>query len=82
MMRRYVSSWRGVCDCDLDRVIFRDGVWALPLHDGSDTMVEVEYCPWCGARLDDFVPDDELDRGDRLYMEEPCRRLISEALMS
>lgn len=35
-------------DALLDRV--RDGV-GLILHDGSHSVIEIAFCPWCGAKL-------------------------------
>ena len=28
-----------------------EGLFGIPVHDGSTTMVVINYCPWCGTRL-------------------------------
>ncbi|GAA3234373.1 hypothetical protein GCM10010468_67430 [Actinocorallia longicatena] len=37
-----------------DRVIVHSvefGVWGLVIHDGGRAVVEISFCPWCGAKL-------------------------------
>ncbi|MDX5435811.1 MAG: hypothetical protein LPK03_01370 [Pontibacter sp.] len=28
-----------------------EGFYGIPVHDGSATMVVINYCPWCGSKL-------------------------------
>ncbi|WP_018479867.1 DUF6980 family protein [Pontibacter roseus] len=28
-----------------------EGLYGIPVHNGSATMVVINYCPWCGTRL-------------------------------
>lgn len=40
-------------DCP-DRIIDYDeksGEYGLIIHDGGHSVITIEYCPWCGARL-------------------------------
>jgi hypothetical protein len=38
---------------DVDVVINKslDGVYGIPIHDGGTSFIEINNCPWCGARL-------------------------------
>jgi predicted RNA-binding Zn-ribbon protein involved in translation (DUF1610 family) len=27
------------------------GVYGLIIHDGGSSVIEINYCPWCGASL-------------------------------
>lgn len=39
-------------DCpDVLVVRFSDGGHGLPVRDGGSSMIEIRFCPWCGARL-------------------------------
>lgn len=57
MMRRNVES---VCDQHLSQFDCPDcllhfdettGQYGLIVHDGGGSVVRIEFCPWCGARL-------------------------------
>ncbi|GHA67988.1 DUF6980 family protein [Pontibacter akesuensis] len=28
-----------------------EGLYGIPIHDGSVSMVVINYCPWCGTKL-------------------------------
>lgn len=28
-----------------------EGLYGIPVHNGSATMVLINYCPWCGSKL-------------------------------
>jgi hypothetical protein len=28
-----------------------EGLYGIPVHDGSASMVVINYCPWCGSKL-------------------------------
>jgi hypothetical protein len=28
-----------------------EGLYGIPVHNGSATMVVINYCPWCGTKL-------------------------------
>lgn len=28
-----------------------EGLYGIPVHNGSATMVVIHYCPWCGTKL-------------------------------
>ncbi len=38
---------------DVDVVVNknRDGVYGIPIHDGGTSFIEINNCPWCGAKL-------------------------------
>ena len=38
---------------DADVIINKwdDGLYGIPVHDGSASMVIINYCPWCGSKL-------------------------------
>jgi len=52
------------CDCDNDFdcpdvLVLRGGdVFALPIRDGGNSFVSINYCPWCGARVPKIIVDD------------------------
>ena len=35
------------------------GRYGLIVHDGGSSVIEINFCPWCGARLKSDVPDQE-----------------------
>jgi hypothetical protein len=37
------------------------GGFGLIVHDGSRSVIEIRYCPWCGTKLPPIAP---LDLGD------------------
>lgn len=40
-------------DCP-DVVIVRTARgFGLPIHDGGSSSIEIDFCPWCGAKLTD-----------------------------
>jgi hypothetical protein len=39
-------------DCLITKSDF-SGSYGLIIHDGSRSMIEISYCPWCGAKLPD-----------------------------
>lgn len=39
--------------------------YGIVVHDGGSSMVQIQFCPWCGARLPDSKRDrwfDELEK--------------------
>ena len=46
-----------------DAVIVRgqDAGYGLPIHDGGRGAIAISFCPWCGTRLKDVVPQGEFD---------------------
>jgi hypothetical protein len=38
-------------DVDIVMNRSRDGVYGIPIHDGGTSFIEINNCPWCGARL-------------------------------
>lgn len=38
------------------------GQYGIPIHDGGSSYVRIDYCPWCGAALQDFSPPRLLER--------------------
>ncbi len=30
-----------------------DGTYGIPIHDGGTSIIKINYCPWCGTKLDD-----------------------------
>ncbi|MCC9168346.1 DUF6980 family protein [Pontibacter harenae] len=39
---------------DVDVVINKwdEGLYGIPIHDGGTSMVLINYCPWCGSKLE------------------------------
>jgi len=41
------------------------GVYGMIVHDGGNSLIEISFCPWCGAKLPniaDIEPDaDEVE---------------------
>jgi hypothetical protein len=31
------------------------GRYGIPIHDGGSSYIRIDYCPWCGAKLEDFA---------------------------
>ncbi|NIK93271.1 hypothetical protein GZ212_14005 [Mangrovimonas sp. CR14] len=40
---------------DVDVVINKrtDGTYGIPIHDGGTSIIEINFCPWCGQNLTD-----------------------------
>ncbi|PHQ28145.1 DUF6980 family protein [Leeuwenhoekiella nanhaiensis] len=40
---------------DVDVVInkWNDGTHGIPIHDGGTSIIEINFCPWCGQNLTD-----------------------------
>ncbi|NNK27790.1 MAG: hypothetical protein HKP06_06065 [Flavobacteriaceae bacterium] len=30
---------------------WNDGTYGIPIHDGGSSIIEIEFCPWCGTEL-------------------------------
>jgi hypothetical protein len=30
---------------------WKDGTYGIPIHDGGSSVVKINYCPWCGSKL-------------------------------
>jgi hypothetical protein len=43
-------------DCPDALVDVVRGGYGLIIHDGSKSVIEIRYCPWCGARLPEIEP--------------------------
>ena len=44
----------GEIDYDNVDVIMRkwkNGTYGIPIHDGGSSIIEIDYCPWCGKKL-------------------------------
>ncbi|MBO9603155.1 MAG: hypothetical protein J7496_11690 [Novosphingobium sp.] len=44
-------------DCLLE---FHDAsnLYGIIVHDGGNSMIAIDYCPWCGSKLVEDVQDD------------------------
>ncbi|MEZ4797340.1 MAG: hypothetical protein R2785_09230 [Flavobacteriaceae bacterium] len=29
----------------------KDGTYGIPIHDGGSSIIEINFCPWCGTNL-------------------------------
>ncbi len=38
---------------DYDVIIHKwnDGTFGIPIHDGGSSIIEINFCPWCGGNL-------------------------------
>lgn len=43
--------------------------YGLIIHDGGESWMAIDYCPWCGARLPPSLRDEWFDRLERLGLE-------------
>ena len=51
-------------DCPDNLVATARGGYGLVVHDGGSSIVEIAFCPWCGAKLSPIVKpvlDDDAD---------------------
>ena len=67
----YIPSWN---------MIFDDGDWeyktihylpvfdeyGIPLHDGSSSVINIQFCPWCGKKLPESKRNEWFDRLEAL----------------
>ena len=43
--------------------------YGIPVLDGGESFIVIQFCPWCGKKLPDSRREqyfDELERGERL----------------
>ena len=40
---------------DVDVIInkWEDGTFGIPIHDGGPSVVKINFCPWCGSKLNE-----------------------------
>jgi hypothetical protein len=38
-------------DCPDVFIAFVGGGYGLLVHDGGSSVIEIQYCPWCGSKL-------------------------------
>ncbi len=43
--------------------------FGIIIHDGGESSIRIDYCPWCGARLPESLRDEWYDRLDALGLE-------------
>ena len=38
---------------DVDVIInhWKDGTFGIPIHDGGSSLIQINFCPWCGTNL-------------------------------
>jgi hypothetical protein len=62
----YFNSDKEVDDPDvIIKYIAKFDEYGIPIHDGGSSMIEVKFCPWCGAKLPESKRDlwfDELEK--------------------
>jgi hypothetical protein len=39
------------------RFIKRSKIYGIPIHDGGNSFIRIEFCPWCGKRLTKKLQD-------------------------
>lgn len=43
-------------DCpDVILAEFRTGVIGIIIHDSSSSVIAIDYCPWCGSKLEKTI---------------------------
>ncbi len=30
---------------------WKNGTYGIPIHDGGNSIIEIDFCPWCGTEL-------------------------------
>jgi hypothetical protein len=45
------SRTKGINPDSVVRFNKRNKDYGIPIHDGGQSSIEIEYCPWCGTRL-------------------------------
>ncbi|MCD0452176.1 hypothetical protein LO762_23715 [Actinocorallia sp. API 0066] len=53
-MTRRCETHSDPFDCP-DRVVSHapeHGLWGLIIHDGGSSVIGINFCPWCGAKLE------------------------------
>nr|WP_067736167.1 hypothetical protein [Novosphingobium naphthalenivorans] len=49
-------------DCLIDQD--SNGCYGIMIHDGGSSMVRINFCPWCGAKLPEPLAYDDDDDDD------------------
>ena len=45
--------------------------YGLPVKDGGNSYIEIQYCPWCGTRLPDSKRDEWFDELEKKGFTDP-----------
>lgn len=62
-----------------DAVIWYDmkyDEYGLIIHDGGESYIEINYCPWCGNKLPESKRDLWFDTLEKLGFEDPIQQDI------
>jgi hypothetical protein len=55
-LHRKCKLHRNRYDCPDALIAVSRGKYSLIIHDGGQLGIEINYCPWCGAKLGDKSP--------------------------
>ena len=56
--------------------------YGLIIHDGGESYVRINYCPWCGAKLPDSERDNWFNRLEAQGYDNPMEQEIPEEYKS
>lgn len=72
----------GACPDSLIRYSDQHREYGLRVHDGGSAVVEIAYCPWCGAELPASLRHRWFDELAALGIDDPLAQPIPEAFRS
>jgi hypothetical protein len=49
--------------------------YGLLVHDGGESIIVIEYCPWCGVRLPESLRDEWFDQLEGLGVDPDCENV-------
>lgn len=52
--------------------------YGIPVHDGGESYVGIQYCPWCGKRLPDSRRREWFEQPEKLGFDSPSEEEIPE----
>lgn len=44
---QHISAW----ECPDITLVLENGVFGIPVRDGTESYIRINYCPWCGKGL-------------------------------
>lgn len=84
-MRYFLKTSSKKMDFDSDDILYyslKFDEYGIVIHDGGESYITIEYCPWCGQRLPNSKRDLWFDELEKIGIENPIEEEIPEEFSS
>ena len=78
------DNQKSIFDCP-DNLVWFDikfDEYGLIIHDGGESYIEINYCPWCGCKLPESKRDLWFSTLENLGYDDPIQQDIPEEFMT